>query len=104
MIDTVLLCVGWATLGYAVARIENERLVDTIHSSPIRPVATPPPPPRDNAISLKHRPDRFACFYCKRWRHNRRFDIAWCDHDRPEFPDLCGEYDPKHGNHGNVTR
>ena len=52
-----------------------------------------------NAISLKHRPDRFACYHCKRWRHNQRFDIAWCDLDHAEFPELCPEYDPKHSHH-----
>ena len=63
-----------------------------------RPLAieASPPQPSANAISLKHRADRFPCFHCKRFRRNERFLICWCDHDRREFPDLCDEYDPKH--------
>lgn len=66
-----------------------------------RPLAieASPPQPSANAISLKHRQDRFACYHCKRWRHNQRFDIAWCDRDHAEFPELCPEYDPKHSHH-----
>ena len=95
MIDTVLLCISWAVIGYALALIEHER------SSPI---SNPQPPPsvdhaprQPSAISLKHRPDRFSCYHCKRFRCNERFLICWCDWDRREFPDLCDEYSPKHG-------
>lgn len=87
--DTIFLFIAWAVFGYALAIIERERHM----TYPIRP---PPPPVRASSISLKHRPDRFACFAYNRWRHNERFDVAWCDHDRREFPALCREYDPKH--------
>jgi len=96
LIDTVLLCMAWAVFGYALAIIEHERSASTsnprppsVDHAPLSPVA--------NAISLKHRPDRFACYHCKRFRYNGRFMICWCDHDIREFPDLCNEYDPKHG-------
>lgn len=97
MIDTVLLCMAWAVFGYALALIEHERSASTFNSrsppsgehAPLSPVA--------NAISLKHRPDRFACYHCKQFRYNGRFLICWCDWDRREFPALCDEYSPKNG-------
>jgi hypothetical protein len=162
MIDTVLLCIAWAVIGYALALIENEweiakyerdshddlsnarkelhtskqfyqRRFDLLQKAqrlmrepertlvcdilangallpdprglrygrldPQWPLATEasPPQPSANAISLKHRPDRFACFHCRQFRHNGRFMICWCDWDRHEFPALCDEYAPKHG-------
>ena len=96
MIDTVLLCMAWAVIGYALAIIEHERSSPTPNPRQQHSAGHTPPQPSANAISLKHRPDRFACFHCKRWRHNQRFDIAWCDRDHAEFPELCPEYDPKH--------
>lgn len=90
MIDTVLLCMAWATFGYALAIIHLDRETRYRHTT------SGWPPTRSNAVSLKHRADRFPCFHCKRFRRNERFLICWCDHDRREFPDLCDEYDPKH--------
>lgn len=96
MIDTVLLCMAWAVFGYALALIEHERSASTSNPRPPPSVDHALLSPVANAISLKHRADRFPCFHCKRFRRNERFLICWCDHDRREFPDLCDEYDPKH--------
>ena len=78
MIDTVLLCMAWAV------------------------ILSMPPRPSASALSLKHRPDRFACFYCKSWRHNQRFDVAWCNNGQREFPELCDRFDKRPGNHKNI--
>lgn len=97
MTDTVLLCMAWAVFGYALAIIEHERSSPTPNPRQQHSAGHTPPQPSANAISLKHRPDRFACYHCKRFRRNERFLICWCDWDRREFPDLCDEYAPKHG-------
>ena len=97
MIDTVLLCMAWAVIGYALAIIEHERSSPTPNPRQNAVAGHTPPTPSANAISLKHRPDRFACFHCRQFRHNWRFMICWCDWDRHEFPALCDEYAPKHG-------
>jgi len=80
MIDTVLLCMAWAV------------------------IPSMPPRPSASALSLKHRPDRFACFYCKSWRHNQRFDVAWCNNGQREFPELCDRFDKRPGNHKNIEK
>ncbi len=94
MIDTVLLCIAWAVFGYALALIEHERAASTSNPRPPPAADHTLPQPRANAISLKHHPDRFACFHCKQFRYNVM--ICWCDRDHQEFPELCQEYAPKH--------
>lgn len=124
MIETICLFIAWATFGYAVALIEYENrflkpkiykfddvlsefLKDPEFSVEFRKakrdiqcglIFRDDLNPRRNVVSLKHRADRFPCYHCKRFRCNERFLICWCDHDRREFPDLCDEYDSKHGN------